>query len=502
MPRQIKIFDTTLRDGEQSPGCSMNLAEKLEMTRQLEKLNVDAIEAGFAISSPGDFESVRAVAETVKTATVVSLARLVEKDIDAAAEAVKPAKHPRIHVFLATSPLHMQYKLKMSENQVIERVRTLVRYAKSFVEDIEFSAEDATRSDIDFLTTVFSEAVRAGATTLNVPDTVGYTTPQEMYQMMRHLTQHVYNADKVIFSTHNHNDLGLATANSLAAVQGGASQVECTLCGIGERAGNAALEEIVMALKTRGTQFDAEIGIDTKRIYHACGVLSRIIGQRVPPNKAIIGQNAFAHEAGIHQHGVLAHPGTYEIMSPESIGLPKNQMVLGKHSGRHAFVDRLSELGLQLEPEALDEAFARFKMLADQKKTVSDRDIEALVGRGRVEADAVYTLENFVVNSGSSIDATATIALRQGDEIKKISKIGVGQIEAAFSAIDELAGVSPVLADYSLHSITEGDDALGDVTVKLEVDGETVTGRGLSIDIVEASIRAYLHGVNKLVARG
>lgn len=303
MERHIKIFDTTLRDGEQSPGCSMNLAEKLEMTRQLERLHVDIIEAGFAISSPGDFESVRAIAETAQSATVASLARLTDKDIDAAAAAVKPAKHPRIHVFLATSPIHMRYKLKMSPDEVLERIRTQVRYAKNLVEDIEFSAEDATRSEWDFLVAALSEAVRAGATTLNVPDTVGYTTPDEMYALVRHLTEHVYNADQVTFSTHCHNDLGLATANSLAAMRGGATQIELTLNGIGERAGNASMEEVVMAIHTRRAYYGCATNIDTTRIYGACGVLSRIIGQRIPPNKAIIGANAFAHEAGIHQHG-------------------------------------------------------------------------------------------------------------------------------------------------------------------------------------------------------
>ncbi|MCL1965254.1 MAG: 2-isopropylmalate synthase [Firmicutes bacterium] len=499
MPTTIKIFDTTLRDGEQSPGCSMNLAEKLEITRQLERLKVDVIEAGFAISSPGDFESVRAIAETAQSAAVVSLARLTQKDIQAAAEAVKPAKHPRIHVFLATSPIHMQYKLKMTPDQVLEKVRTMVRFAKGLVEDIEFSAEDATRSDWAFLTEVFSEAVKAGATTLNVPDTVGYTTPDEMYALMRHLTGTVYQADRVAFSTHCHNDLGLGTANSLAAVRGGATQLECTLGGIGERAGNASLEEVVMAIKTRGAYYDAVTHIDTTRIYRACNTLSRIIGQRIPPNKAIIGGNAFAHEAGIHQHGVLANPETYEIMTPESIGLNKNQMVLGKHSGRHAFEDRLTLLGISLDAAKRDEAFAKFKALADRKKTVSDRDIEVLVMGDRIAIEETYTLENFVVNSGSSIDATATIALRNSDGIKKTSMIGVGQIEAAFSAIDSLVGISPKLEDYALHAVSEGEDAQGDVSVKLELDGRTVTGRGLSVDIIEASIRAYLNGINKLL---
>lgn len=500
MARQIKIFDTTLRDGEQSPGCSMNLAEKLEMTRQLEKLRVDVIEAGFAISSPGDFEAVQAIAETVTNASVASLARLTEKDIEAAANAVKAAKKPRIHVFLATSPIHMEYKLKMKPDVVIKKVQELVAYARSFVADVEFSAEDATRSDWGFLTEVFSEAIRAGATTLNVPDTVGFATPDEMYALIQHLTQHVIGAEDVTFSTHCHNDLGLATANSLAAMRGGASQIEVAINGIGERAGNAALEEVVMAIKTRGEYYQAETNIDTTRIYRASSVLSRIIGQRVSPNKAIVGANAFAHEAGIHQHGVLANPLTYEIMSPESIGLPKNMMVLGKHSGRHAFVDRLASLGIQLAPEKVDEAFENFKRLADRKKVVSDADIEALAVGSRVAVEETYALESFVVNSGTNIDATATITLMNGSGEKKTSMIGVGQIEAAFSAINALVGIAPTLADYSLNAVSAGEDALGDVTVRLDLDGRTANGRGLSIDIIEASIRAYLNGVNKLLA--
>ena len=500
MPNHVKIFDTTLRDGEQSPGCSMNLTEKLEMARQLEKLRVDIIEAGFAISSPGDFESVRAISETVRTPVVASLARLTQKDIDTAWDAVRVAQHPRIHVFIATSPIHMQYKLKMSPNEVIERVRTLVAYTRGLVEDVEFSAVDATRSEWDFLARVFTEAVRAGATTLNVPDTVGYTTPDEMFALIQYLRRNVEGAEKVVFSTHCHNDLGLATANSLAAVRAGAGQVECAINGIGERAGNAALEEVVMALKTRAGYFDAELGVDATRIYRASSALSRIIGQRVAPNKAIVGANAFAHEAGIHQHGVLANRETYEIMSPESIGLPRSQMVLGKHSGRHAFDERLKSLGIHVSPEQLDEAFAKFKALADRKKQVSDRDIEALVLGDRLASEEVYALESFVVNSGSGIDASANISLKKKDgSIQKASALGDGQVEAAFSAINAIVGLNPELRDYTIHSVSEGEDAQGEVTVKLFCDGRMVTGRGLSIDVIEASIRAYVSGVNKLL---
>ena len=500
MPEKIIIFDTTLRDGEQSPGCSMSVNEKLEIVTQLERLRVDVIEAGFAASSPGDFESIQAIAEKAKVATVASLARLTQKDIDAAANAVKGALRTRVHVFIATSPIHMQYKLKMPPGDVLKRVREMTRYAKGLVDDIEFSAEDATRSDWGFLTEVFSAAVESGAATLNVPDTVGYTTPDEMYALMRHLKQNVQNADRVVFSTHCHNDLGLATANSLAAMRGGAAQLECTLSGIGERAGNAALEEVVMAIHTRGAYYGVTTGIDTTRIYPACGVLGRIIGQRISANKAIIGANAFAHEAGIHQHGVLANPETYEIMSPESVGLSKNQMVLGKHSGRHAFEDRLQALGINVQKEKLDDLFQRFKALADRKKVVTDQDIGALaIGDQTAAGEQAYTLESFVVNSGSAIDATATIGLRHGGEVKKVSMIGAGQIEAAFSGINALIGFTPTLSDYSLHSVTGGEDAQGDVTVRLTFGGKTVTGRGLSIDVVEASIRAYVNGVNKLL---
>ncbi|MDR0928102.1 MAG: 2-isopropylmalate synthase, partial [Oscillospiraceae bacterium] len=437
MPRIIQILDTTLRDGEQSPGCTMNLTEKLEIARQLEKLGVDIIEAGFAISSPGDFEAVRAIAESVKNSTVASLARLTEEDIRAAAEAVKPAARPRLHLFVATSPIHLQYKLRMTTEQVLDRVSTLVRFAKGFVPEVQFSAEDATRSDWGFLTEVFTEAVKAGATVINAPDTVGYTTPEEMQALMQHLKNTVPGMDRVLLATHCHNDLGMATANSLAAVRGGAQQLEVTLNGIGERAGNAALEEVVMALHTREALFDATTNIRTQRIYRACNVLSRILGQRVPPNKAIVGANAFAHESGIHQHGVLANPATYEIMTPEEIGMPKGQMVLGKHSGRHAFEEHLEALGIFLSREKLDEAFENFKKLADRKKTVSDRDIEVLVTGQRVAFEEKYSLVTFVVNSGSAIDATAMIALKNGGGVIKTSKIGVGQIDAAFSAINE-----------------------------------------------------------------
>ncbi|MBQ2679959.1 MAG: 2-isopropylmalate synthase [Firmicutes bacterium] len=495
----IKIFDTTLRDGEQSPGCSMNLSEKIEMAKQLERLNVDIIEAGFAIASPGDFESVRTIAETVTNPTVASLSRTTKKDIQTAWDAVKYAKHPRIHTFIATSPLHMEYKLQMSPEAVLNAVAEHVRFASSLCDDVEFSAEDATRSEWDFLAKVTEVAIANGATTVNIPDTVGYTTPDEMYNLMRYLKEHVKGIDDITLSTHNHNDLGLAVANTIAAIRGGVTQVECTINGIGERAGNAALEEIVMALETRKDYFGFTTNIDKKQIYRSSKLLSRMIGVFPAPNKAIVGKNAFAHESGVHQHGVMANRGTYEIMTPESIGLNQNTMVLGKHSGRHAFAERLESLGIVLEPEQIDAAFAQFKILADKKKTVSDRDIEALVGSERGTIDETYELESFVVNSGTVIDGTATIVVKKDGEILKQTAMGEGQIEAAFAAINAICGMEPELMDYNIFSVSEGGDAQGEGTVKLKYNGYKATGTGVSVDIIEASIRAYLNGINKLI---
>jgi len=498
MPTAIKIFDTTLRDGEQSPGCSMNLAEKIEVAKQLERLKVDVIEAGFAISSPGDFESVKTIAETVKNATVASLARAVPKDIDVAWDAVKGAVKPRIHVFVATSPIHMEYKLKKTPEEVLNLAGEMVRYAKSKCDDIEFSAEDACRSDLDFLVKVFERVIENGATVINVPDTVGYIMPEEMYERITYLKKHVKGIDKVDISVHCHDDLGLAVANSLAAIRAGATQVECTINGIGERAGNAAMEEIVMALHTRKNYYGVETNIETTQIYRTSKLLSKIIGVMIPPNKAIVGANAFAHESGIHQHGVLSNKSTYEIMTHESIGIPDNKMVLGKHSGRHAFDDRLKSLGFNLTKEQLDEAFQKFKVLADKKKTVSDADIEALVSSDIITHEE-YKLSSFVVNSGTVIDATATIALEKNGEIIKATSMGKGQVEAAFTAISNIVGINPELADYQIHSVTQGEDALGEVIVKLKLGDKIRTGRGLSTDIIEASISAYLNGINKLL---
>jgi 2-isopropylmalate synthase len=476
----------------------MNLQEKLEVAAQLEKLNVDVIEAGFAIASPGDFESVSEIAKAVKNAAVASLCRAVEQDIDRAWEAVKHAVHPRIHTFLATSPIHMKYKLKMSEDEVLEMTAFAVARAKKYCNDVEFSAEDASRSDKEFLAKVFSKAIANGATVINVPDTVGYSSPEEMAAYISYVKNHVDGIEKADISVHCHNDLGLAVSNTLASIRAGATQIECTINGIGERAGNTSLEEVVMNLRTRKDYYNAECGIDTRQIYHSSKLIQTITGVPVAPSKAIVGDNAFAHEAGIHQHGVLAERTTYEIMSPQEIGIPQNKMVLGKHSGRHAFVDRLTELGYTLNQQEIDEAFARFKVLADKKKVVSDSDLDALVAMKLEPANQHYKLDNFVINSGSKITATAVISLKVDDEIIEKVSGGDGPVDAAYKAIDSIIDKKIQLDDYSIRAVTEGEDALGEVIVKLSLDEKKTVGRGVSTDIIEASILAYLNGVNKL----
>ncbi len=498
--KTIKIFDTTLRDGEQSPGCSMNLKEKIEIAKQLEAMQVDVIEAGFAISSPGDFESVKTIAETIKDSTIASLSRAVQKDIDASYDALKGAASPRIHIFLATSPLHMEYKLKMSEEQVLEKIRESVAYAKTLMPDIEFSAEDAFRSDRPFLAKAVRTAIEAGATTVNIPDTVGYAIPQEMYELIDYLKSNVEGIDDIDISVHCHNDLGMGTANSLMSVAAGATQVECTVNGIGERAGNAALEEIVMAIKTRAGYFDAKTDIDTRQIYRTSRLLSKTIGVSIPPNKAIVGANAFAHESGIHQHGVLAKRETYEIMTPESVGLKVNKMVLGKHSGRHAFDDFLSELGYNLSKEELDDAFTQFKALCDKKKEVTEYDIEALVLQGSAKVTELFRLKQFVINSGNTIRATSSIILEDAaDGEQGQVAFGSGPIDASYQAIEKMVPIPVALKKYKINAVTDGDDALGEVIVQVSSEGRTATGRGLSTDILESSILAYLNAINKLL---
>lgn len=503
MNRKIKIFDTTLRDGEQSPGCSMNLEEKIEVAKQLEKLRVDVIEAGFAISSPGDFKSVQTIANTVRDCSVASLSRALEKDIDAAYEAVKGAVSPVIHTFISTSPVHMEYKLRMTEQQVLDRTAAMVAYAKKYLSAVEFSAEDAMRSKPEFLAKVVQTAIAAGATVVNIPDTVGFVTPDEMFEMISYLKQTVPNIDKADISVHCHNDLGMAVANSLAAVRAGASQVESTVNGLGERAGNAALEEIIMALHTRRPLFGVDYNIDTTQIYRTSRLVYNIIGQTAPINKAIVGANAFAHESGIHQHGVLAEKSTYEIMQPETIGLNKNKMVLGKHSGRHAFEERLTQMGYTLTPEEINHYFEKFKDLCDKKKTVSNKDLEAIVNNSLSEKEGVYQLVSFIVNASSLASNSSVIKLRRGDEIFEEVALGDGPVDAAFNAIDKIVGAPEhSLEDYTINSVSEGKDALGEAVVKIKWDSKIVTGRGLSTDIIESSILAYLSGVNKMLEMG
>lgn len=493
----IKIFDTTLRDGEQSPGCSMNLQEKIEVARQLEKLGVDVIEAGFAIASPGDFQSVKTVAETVKNATVASLSRALKKDIDRAYEAVKGAVGPRIHTFIATSPIHMEYKLKMKPDDVLAQAADMVKYAKSLCADVEFSAEDASRSEPAFLYRVFEAVIKAGATCINVPDTVGYSLPDEFGALIKGVKENVRGIEKVDLSVHCHNDLGLAVANSLAAVQAGATQAECTINGIGERAGNAALEEIIMAIATRQDFFGYTTNINTKQIYNSSRLISAITGVPVQPNKAVVGKNAFAHEAGIHQHGVLANKKTYEIMTPESIGLPENAIVLGKHSGKHAFAERLKELGYVIDEQRLSESFDRFKELADRKKEVSDLDLRALVELEQFEVPVDYEFDTFVINSGNKMTSTAVVKMIHDGQPIEEAATGDGPVDASFNAIERCIGESFVLEDYIVRSVTGGKDAQGEVVVKLSKDGKNVKGRGLSTDVVEASVKAYIDAINR-----
>lgn len=502
MSKRIYIFDTTLRDGEQSPGFSMTAAEKLQVARQLARAGVDVIEAGFPASSPGDFASVQEIAREVQGPVIAGLARANKNDIQAVADAVRPAKKPRIHTFIATSPIHMEKKLRMKPEEVVQRVREMVAFAKSFGMEVEFSAEDATRSDWRFLAQVFTVAARAGATILNVPDTVGYTTPKEMYDLFRYLIEHVDAPDGVIFSCHNHNDLGLAVANTLAAIEAGVTQVEGTFNGIGERAGNVALEEVVMALKTRHDRYPYHTGINTTEIYRTSKLIQNLTGIAVQPNKAIVGANAFAHESGIHQDGVLKERTTYEIMRPQDVGVPESVLVLGKHSGRHAFRDRLVKLGYVLSDEEVDRAFARFKELADRKKYITDDDLEAIVSdeQQRERADVVQ-LVSFQVVSGTQTLPTATVQVIRGDQpSRQEAASGDGPVDALYRAIDRAAGFQGTLLEYRLKAVTSGQDALGEVNVRVQSNGRVASGRGVSTDVLEASVRAYVAAINKLLS--
>lgn len=501
MSERVYIFDTTLRDGEQSPGASMNQQEKRRLARQLDRLGVDVLEAGFPASSQGDFEAVQEISSVTEKAQVAALCRCSAPDIDRAWEAIKEAKHPRIHTFLATSDIHLQYKLNMSREQVLESVQSAVARASGYTENVEFSAEDASRSNRDFLAQVLETAINAGASTVNIPDTVGYTQPQEFAELIHFLKKQVPNIDRAVISVHCHNDLGLAVANTLAALDAGARQAEVTLNGIGERAGNAALEELIMALKVREDIHGLQTGVDTEQLYPACRLLSLIIGQPISAYKAVVGGNAFAHEAGIHQHGMLQNKQTYEIMTPESIGRPPSEMVMGKHSGRHACKQRLEQLGYRLQPEQLDIVFAAVKKLADIKKQVFVEDLEALVLEEVFRIPDKYKLLYLSSLSGNMAIPTATLKIVVDGEEKQLSEFGVGPIDAVFNGICKIVGRSPELQRFSVNAITGGTDAQGEVTVKLEEGERMAVGRGSDPDIIVASAKAYINALNRLAKR-
>ena len=500
----VRIFDTTLRDGEQSPGASMNVEEKVVIARQLEKLAVDVIEAGFAASSKGDFESVECASREIKHPIVLSLARAQEGDIKSALKAVEHARHPGIHIFIATSDIHMKHKLRMSRNEVLDAAVWAVSYAKKHIDYIEFSAEDASRSDRDFLVQVFSEVARAGAKTLNVPDTTGYAIPSEFGSLVRYLVEKTEGSSRVIWSAHCHNDLGLAVANSLAAVASGARQVECTINGIGERAGNTSLEEVVMALRTRKNLFGVDTNLVTEQIYPTSRLVSQITGIPIPINKPVVGDNAFAHEAGIHQDGVLKQKLTYEIMTPESIGIAGNRLVMGKHSGRHAFSERLKELGFNLNKMDMNRAFLRFKELADKKKEVYDEDIEAIVAEEILRLPRRpdrYELLYLNVNSSSNTIPSATVKMHVDGQEYTDQAMGDGVVDACYKVITKITGSRSRLVRYSVKAITGGTDAQGEVSCLVEDAGIRVSGQGAHTDIIMASALAYINALNKLEYR-
>ncbi|HEY5674507.1 MAG TPA: 2-isopropylmalate synthase [Malonomonas sp.] len=497
---RIIVFDTTLRDGEQSPGASMNIEEKLRIAHQLERLNVDVMEAGFPIASDGDFEAVKKIAQTIKGPQIAGLSRSSNMDIDRAWEALKYAgERGRIHTFIATSDIHMQHKLKMSEQQVLDAAVAAVTRAAGYTPNVEFSAEDAVRTRLPFLAKVIKAVIEAGATTVNIPDTVGYTIPSEYYDIIRYLKANVSNIDQAIISVHCHNDLGLAVANSLAAVQAGARQVECTINGIGERAGNCSLEEVVMALRTRQDILPFRTDVTTEQIVPSSKLLSTITGIQVQQNKAVVGANAFAHEAGIHQHGMLMNKQTYEIMTPESVGLNQNKLVLGKHSGRHAFIDRLKDLGYALTREEIEKAFVRFKSLADMKKEIFDEDLDAIVADEVLRVSESYKLLQMAVSSGSFSAPTATVQMEINGKVKKTAVLGDGPVDATFKAIRKLTKSNAPLLNFSVGAITGGTDAQGECTVRLQnADGREILGQGAHPDIIVASAKAYINALNKI----
>lgn len=499
-PDKVRIFDTTLRDGEQSPGINLNRAEKLQIARQLARLGVDVIEAGFPAASEGDLESVRAIAREVKGPIVAGLARTRNEDIMAAWEGVRHAERPRIHTFIATSDIHLEHKLRMSRDEVLEEVRRAVTLARSLTDDVEFSAEDASRSDPAFLAQVLRLAVECGARTLNVPDTVGYAVPAEFGAFLADVMARVDAGRDVIWSVHCHDDLGLAVANSLEAVRCGARQVECTVNGLGERAGNAAMEEIVMALRVRRGADGPDTTLDTTVFQSLSGLVSRLTGFPVPPNKAIVGRNAFAHEAGIHQHGVLRHRSTYEIMKAEDVGAPSSRLVLGKHSGRHAFASRIEAMGYALEPEAVEELFVLFKNLCDRKEMVTDDDLEALIVDEvlSVSSQKRLVLKDYMVQSAGRDRATATVTLMDGDAEKTDAATGNGPVDAVFSAVKRIMSLEPKLLSYRIEAVTERADAMGQASLSISLDGISAAGRGASTDVIEASLKAYVNALNRV----
>ncbi len=496
----VVIFDTTLRDGEQAPGCSMTLNEKLRVAKALKELNVDVIEAGFPAASPGDFDSVSKIAQEIKGPSICALARCNNRDIEMAWEALKEAKKPRIHVFVATSEIHRKHKLKLAKDEIIKTAIENIKFAKSFCKDIEFSPEDASRTELEYLSEVVEEAIMAGATTINIPDTVGYAIPGEFYSVFKHLKDNVKNINSVRLSAHCHDDLGMAVANSLAAVEAGARQIECTINGIGERAGNCSLEEVVMAIKTRNKHFRLETNIKTQKLYHTSRIVSNVTGMHVPRNKAIIGENAFAHEAGIHQHGMLQNQATYEIMRPEDVGLSKSNLVLGKHSGRHAFREKVEQLGFQINSEdKLNDSFKNFKKIADKKKNMYDKDIESIIMNIDSAKFGPWTLKEIKVTSASSSPSSATASINnENNELLKETAKGEGPVAAVFSAIEKITNISLKLKNFEVRGITDGDDAQGEVTVTVEYKGQSYRGQAISTDILESSALAYLEVVNRI----
>ncbi len=501
MSERIYIFDTTLRDGEQAPGASMNTEEKLMVARQLEKLGVDVIEAGFPIASEGDFEAVKRISEEIRGCQIAGLARTAKEDIERAWQAVEDAAFPRIHVFIATSDIHLKHKLKRTRDEVLKDAAIAVELARKHTDNVEFSCEDATRSDPAFMAEVVRAAIKAGATVINIPDTVGYIIPDEYETILSRLQEEVPELDRVVLSVHCHDDLGMAVANSLAGIRAGARQVECTINGIGERAGNAAMEEIVMAIKTRRDFLDYETGISTDQIYPTSRLVRKITGMVVPPNKAVVGSNAFSHESGIHQDGVLKEKLTYEIMTPESVGIISNRLVLGKHSGRHAFRERMEQLGFELSDEQLNTAFKRFKALADKKKEIFDEDMETLVMDQVLQIPRKYRLDYINVTSGTEVMPTASVRLEIEGVMSRDAEFGDGPVDAALKTIAKLTGTKSKLLLYSVNAITGGTDAQGEVRVRIEEDGIEVTGFGAHTDIIVASAKAYVDALNRLEYR-